>query len=389
MLSRWLFSARPGPGACVPTASSIVIDKHFCYDDCQTARVHPSPLSQPPKAVLADARHATTAPPLTASLIVGIESALLRVRTVSYVPKAYLDRWKKGHALDVVDTSEGLPAGKARRRPQVPRDTCSERDFYRMMDPDGTYHLQLERVLSVLDGELASVLTEVDQWQPGTKSEFDGELYVSLSVMAATQLLRTPQWRRLEIEAAEIVSGQRYGEDWVKQAQSKQLISEVAGYIDCFASRCLRIYTDPTDSIPTCDVPVLVVLSGIPRLADVVTADRIWWPIGPSKALCFVRPDSDSSIKMTVEPKVLSKGALRDELISAIKQGHERLCIEAPDGPSVFRERPIRSKVHAYVRCRGALHQHAWMTYSNGPKLGMCAECRHRIRGSSLGRNGD
>jgi hypothetical protein len=262
-----------------------------------------------------------------------------------YVPKSYLKAWSAdGKRVEVIDTIAGT------QKLQGLNDTCVKENFYQLYDADGA-HNQAEKMMSVLDDELVRVVRVLQALQPGHDLSFED--FMSFGHMITLQRTRTPQTRRLMsawgawIDRQTWRPGTRPYGGATPVVHLSTLFNAMWDGADNMTTRTLELWDDPKGRFITCDAPVQVPHLTTGTRQDLVAAQRIWWPISPTRAVC--------SSHRTTEEKVTFMRATTvevDEIRAAMIHGRERVLIATKDQLSslpIGKRLPKRTQI--YLRC--------------------------------------
>jgi len=296
-----------------------------------------------------------------------------------YVPKSYMKAWSENaRRVSILDTTTGIV-----RLDLGMRSVCMEEDFYRVQGPDGKRHNRVEEVMAVFDAELLRVLNVFRGLQPGADVAFDD--FMSLGLMMMLQRTRNVQTRRLMGAMADF---------WEQQTLTQQRRKELEGAVfalkaksefhvdmmsqamwtgaDNMTTRQLEIWDDPHGRFVTSDCPVQTPRGGYVT-PDLLTTPRIWWPIGPTRAICLARD--------TIGEKVVFRRATRtqtDEVRTAMVRGRERFIIATRDQLSELPQgKMLRKRTQVHMRCEPWQHPGQCRVayrecYAPGPDIQVC-----------------
>jgi Protein of unknown function (DUF4238) len=261
------------------------------------------------------------------------------------VPKGYLKAWSPdGKRVEVVDTATGA------HKFQGLGDTCVKEHFYQLFDADGA-HNQAEKMMSVLDDELVRVVRILLALRPGDDLSFED--FMSFGHMITLQRTRTPQTRRLMSAWGDWIAQQTW-RPGTRPFTATSPVLHLSSLFDAMwegadnmTTRTLELWDDPKGRFITCDAPVQVPHLTTGTRQDLMAAQRIWWPISPTRAVC--------SSHRTTEEKVTFMQATTlevDEVRAAMIHGRERVLIATKDQLSSLPVgKRLRKRTQIHLRC--------------------------------------
>jgi hypothetical protein len=268
-----------------------------------------------------------------------------------YMPQSYLRGWsteQRKKRIWVLHTS----TGEVRR--QGVADTCVQEHFYRVQGPEGEHHQQVERIMAVLDDELAGTLALFRRLTSGDDLTF--EQFMILGHMIVLSRNRTPQRRRLMGANADFIERHQLPEELRKDPVAIKVTAEAhldamfGGMFeaaDVMTTRWLEVWDDPRGRFVTCDSPVQTP-RGSHVVPDLLSSPRVWWPISPHRALCLV---NDSNDEAKVSFKKATAGIVK-EVNTAMIRRRESVIIATEDQLSSLPVgKPLPKRTQVYIRC--------------------------------------
>lgn len=267
-----------------------------------------------------------------------------------YVPKSYMRAWSPdGRRVWVLDTATG------QTRLQGLSDTCVSENFYNVQGPEGgPKHSQVERMMAVLDDELAQMLALYRKLSPG--DDFSFEDFMTLGHMVVLARNRTPQRRRLMgvrsdfMQRHQLPDRLRIDPVAIKVTAEGHVLAMFEAMFDAadiMTTRWLEIWDDPRGRFVTSDSPVQTardtyVCKGLDN------APRVWWPISPTRAICLVN-DPESDAKAVFKR---AGTATVSEVNTAMVRGRERFIIATEEQLTALPVgKPLRKRPQAHMRC--------------------------------------
>ncbi len=272
----------------------------------------------------------------------------------------------------VLDTKTGAA------RHQGMKDTCVQEDFYRVVGPGGQSHNQFERMMAVLDDELARLLVLFRSPTLGGDVTFDD--FMALGHMMALQRTRTPQIRRLlggqidflhrhdrPVDEGDAMSPQTSD----ASMHTRTMFDAMYGAADVMATRYIELWDDPKGRFITSDVPIHPSGRGYIK-ANLTTADRIWWPLSPTRALALAK--NGPGVKFTISR---ANTRVVDEVNTLMIRGRENTIIARQDQLSLLPVgKPLRRRMQNYIHCAPADYDKCKVSmlecYADGPDINVC-----------------
>lgn len=268
-----------------------------------------------------------------------------------YVPQCYLRAWSEdGRRVRVVDTQTGA------FRAQGIRDTCVEENFYLAHAPaTGAPYNQFERMMAVLDEELARVIRVFSVLRPGDSIETED--FMALGHMMALSRVRTPQLRRMfsiqmeygvRLTDDDAMAASRTERFWATGGEhGAMILRSMFKGADLMCRRQLEIWDDSNGRFITSDQPIQLEGSGHIH-PTLLQASRIWWPISPMRAIALEQ--YSRGVQVQFEPA----GAKVVQRVNGLMvRGRERMLVCMRDqGATLPVGKPMHRRAQAHIRCR-------------------------------------